>query len=148
MTAKSFDEVRAWKSAREFKLAVYRLCDTGPLAADYKLRDQLCSAAASAPSQIAEGFGRFNPLDFARFVGMAKASLVEAQNHLQDAVDRNHISEDVRQEHHALAQVALKEAIALIEYLQSEKAQQNAKKAREKRQARRTTNQEPNEPGT
>ncbi len=75
-------------------------------------------------------------------------SLIEAQNHLQDAVDRNHISEDVRQEHHALAQVALKEAIALIEYLQSEKAQQNAKRARAKRQARRTQNREPNEPGT
>lgn len=148
MAAKSFDEIRAWKSAREFKLAVYRLCESGPLAADFKFRDQLRTSAASAPSQIAEGFGRFNPADFARFVGIAKASLMEAQNHLQDAVDRNHISEEVRQAHHVLAQVALRDAVALIEYLQSEKAQQNAKKARERRQQRRTQNREPTEPRT
>jgi four helix bundle protein len=143
MAAKSFDEIRAWHTARNFKLGIYRLCDEGSLATDYKLRDQLRSAAASAPSQIAEGFARFNPADFARFVVIAKASLVEAQNHLQDAVDRRHISEEVRQEHHGLAQAAIREAIALVEYLQSEKAQQNAKRAREKRQAARTLNSEP-----
>ena len=148
MAATSFDQLTTWQTARAFKLAVYRLCDDGPLANDYKLRDQLRSAAASAPSQIAEGFGRFNPADFARFVGMAKASLVEAQNHLQDAVDRNHISEEVRKEHHALAQVAVREAIAFIEYLQSERALQNAKRAREKRQQRRSQNAAPGEPGT
>jgi len=143
MAAKSFDELRAWKSARTFKLAVYRLCGTGRLAGDFALRDQLRSAAASAPSQIAEGFGRFNPADFARFLGIAKASLIEAQNHLQDAVDRQHITEDVRREHHALADIALRDVIAFIEYLQSEQAQQNAKRAREKRQARRNENPQP-----
>jgi four helix bundle protein len=150
----SFEDLRAWQTARAFKLAVYRLCDAGPLAKDLRLRDQLRESAASAVSHIAEGFGRFNPADFARFLGMAKASLVEAQNHLHDAVDRGHISEECRVEHHAIAQVALRDVLSLLEYLQSPKALANAQKARAKRQAIRTQNPEPRtknqepEPGT
>lgn len=143
MAVRSFHELRAWQAARAFKLAVYRLCENGTLARDFKLRDQLCEAAASAVSQAAEGFGRFNPADFARFLGIAKASLIEAQNHLQDAVDRRHVSEATKQEYSQLAQIALRDVTALLEYLQSPKAAQNAKRAREKRQHRRTQNPEP-----
>jgi four helix bundle protein len=127
---------------------------TGSLADDFRLRDQLRESAASAASQIAEGFGRFNPADFARFVGIAKASVIEAQNHLQDAVDRGHITDTCRQDHDKLAQTALRDMVALLEYLQSPKAVVNAQKARAKRQARRTQNREPGtqnpepEPGT
>jgi four helix bundle protein len=138
----SFQDLRAWQSAREFKLAIYRLCDTEPLSDDFRLRDQLRESAASAVSQIAEGFGRFNPADFARFLGIAKASLIEAQNHLQDAVDRGHITDTCRQSHDTLAQAALRDLVALLEYLQSPKAE-NARKACAKRQARRTQNPEP-----
>src|SRR5688572_17329802 len=102
MAVRSFDELRAWQTARAFKLAVYRLSQSGTLARDFRLRDQLCESAASAVSQVAEGFGRFNPADFARFQGIAKASLIEAQNHLHDAVDRGHITEDARNEHHKM----------------------------------------------
>jgi four helix bundle protein len=135
-------DLRAWQSSREFKLAIYRLTAEGGLARDFRLRDQLREAAASAVSQVAEGFGRFNPADFARFLGMAKASIVEVQNHLQDAVDRGHISEETRSEHELLAKSALRDLIALIEYLHSPNATQNAQRARAKRQDRRTPNSE------
>jgi four helix bundle protein len=137
MGVASFEDLRAWQTARAFKLAVYRLCDVGSLAKDFKLRDQLRESAASAVSQVAEGFGRFNPADFARFLGMAKGSLIESQNHLQDAVDRGHVSDEVRVEHHTLAQAALRDVVSLLEYLQSSKATANAQKIRAKRQARR-----------
>ena len=143
MAVKSFQDLRAWQSARIFKLAVYHLADEGTFARDFRLRDQLRESAASAVSQIAEGFGRFNPADFARFLAMAKASLIEAQNHLVDAVDRGHIDEATRETHHKLAQTALRDVMSLLEYLQSPRAAQNAKKAREKRQTRRTQNIEP-----
>ena len=74
---------------------------------------------------------------------MAKASLIEAQNHLVDAVDRGHIDEATRETHHKFAQTALRDVMSLLEYLQSPRAAQNAKKAREKRQTRRTQNVEP-----
>ena len=138
MGVHSFHDLRAWQTARTFKLAVYRLSDSGTLARDFRLRDQLRESAASAVSQVAEGFGRFNPADFARFLGIAKASLMEAQNHLQDAVDRGHITDETRAEHHALAQSALRDVTSLLEYLQSPKAADNAKSARAKRQQLRT----------
>ena len=143
MAAHSFFELRAWQSARTFKLAIYRLIAEKPFALDVKLREQLRESARSAVSHVAEGYGRFYPADFSRFLGMAKASIIEAQSHLQDAIDLGHISEEQRAEHHGLADAALRDVTALIEYLQSPKAADNAKNVRAKRQARRTRNPEP-----
>jgi len=42
------------QTCRAFKLAVYRLVQTGRLADDRHLREQLRESAASATSQIAE----------------------------------------------------------------------------------------------
>ena len=137
MGVHSFYELRAWQSARTFKLAIYRLIDQGTLATDFKLRDQLRESARSAASHVAEGYGRFYPADFARFLGMAKASLIEAQNHLQDAVDAGHITDGSRVEHQKIAQAALAEITTLVEYLQSPNAVNNAKQIRAKRQAQR-----------
>src|SRR5687767_3642459 len=63
MGVRTYDDLRAWQTARAFKLAIYRLSDEGTLAKDFKLRQQIREAAASAASQIAEGFGRYNPAD-------------------------------------------------------------------------------------
>jgi four helix bundle protein len=137
MTAKTFRELRAWQTAQAFKLRVYELIKAGPLSNDERLCKQLREGAASATSQISEGFGRFDPADFARFVKMARASILECQNHLQDALDRRHITEQVRQEHDRLAQEALKEIGGLLDYLQSPEAKQNAERVRQKRRERR-----------
>ena len=143
MGVKTFRDLRAWQSARTFKLAVYRLTEAGALSRDFRLRDQLRESAASAVSQIVEGFGRFSPADFARFLAIGKASLMESQNHLEDAVDRGHITDDDRAECDRLAQLALRDVTALLEYLQSPKAKANAARARATRQERRTQNPEP-----
>jgi four helix bundle protein len=109
MGVKTFRDLRAWQAVREFKLGIYGLVEQGSLARDVKLREQLREAAASAQSQISEGFGRFDPLDFARFVKMARASLLECHNHLGDAVDRRHITDDTTREHHVRWEAAMKE---------------------------------------
>src|SRR5262249_18276353 len=44
---------------------------------DFKHRDQIRGSSASAPSNIAEGFGRFSPAEFALFLKYARASLME-----------------------------------------------------------------------
>ena len=137
MVAKKFRELRAWQAAYAFKLRVYELIEHGPIANDEKLRKQLREGAASAPSQISEGFGRFDPADFARFVKMARASIMECQNHLQDAVDRQHITGPVREEHDKLAREALMEIGGLLDYLHSPEAKRNAERIRQKREERR-----------
>jgi len=137
MTAKTFRELRAWQTAYAFKLGIYDLIESGPLSNDETLRKQLRESAASAASQISEGFGRFDPVDFARFVKMARASLVECQNHLQDAVDRGHITDVVGLEYEKLAREALIEIGGLLDYLQSPEAKRNAERVRQKRFERR-----------
>ena len=137
MTARTFRDLRAWQAAYAFKLRIYDLVETGPLLGDERLSKQLREAAASATSQVSEGFGRFDPVDFARFVKMARASILECQNHLQGAVDRRHITDQVRQEHNQLAVEVLKEIGGLLDYLQSPEAKRNAERIRQKREERR-----------
>ena len=131
-----FTDLRAWQACVAYKRAVYRLCEREPIASDVKRRGQLEDSAWGPPG-VAEGFGRFNPLDFARFVVMARASLMESQNHLLDFVDCGYISERQRVELNELAEAALRETTGLIEYLQSPEALRNARRARERRIARR-----------
>jgi four helix bundle protein len=137
MGASNFEELRAWQLARAFKLGIYELIACRPLASDLRLCEQLREAAASAPSNISEGFGRFDPPDFARLVKIAKASILECQNHLIDAVDRGHITDAVRQQHADRAQEVLREVAGLLDYLQSPEAKRNAERVRQQRFDRR-----------
>lgn len=137
MSFRSLEEIRAWQLARRFKLALYRLVADVPLSRDFDLRDQLRSAAASVESNLSEGFGRFDPVDFARFVKIARGSLMECRTRLIDAADRGYISEQVRAEHDARAQETLKEIGGLLDYLQSPEAKRNAERIRQRRIERR-----------
>jgi four helix bundle protein len=126
------------------------LIDADVFAKDAKLEGQLREASRSAVSQIAEGFARFNPGDNARFVNMARASLVECRNHLVDAVDRRWISEKTRATHETLLQEAPREIGGYLDYLPSPQAEENARRAKARRIARREkrTRNKNLEPGT
>jgi four helix bundle protein len=148
-----FTQLRAWQACRAYKKAIYRLCESGPLSKDWDRRSQLEESVKGPPGHIAEGYGRFNPPDFARFVVIARSSLMESQNHLLDLVDRGYITEETRLEHYSLAEAALQEVTGLMEYLQSPEALRNSRRARERRIAsrperlsRRTRNKEQPEP--
>jgi four helix bundle protein len=130
-----------------YKKRVYRLIEETALARDWDRRVQLEKAVKGPPAHVAEGFGRFNPADFARFLVMARASLMESQNHLLDAVDKGYITDSCRQEYNTLAEAALGEVTGLMEYLQSPEALRNARRARERRMASRTERRTP-EPRT
>jgi four helix bundle protein len=132
-----FYQLRAWQACDAYKKAVYKLCLDTPLARDWKRRGQLEDSVAGPPGHVAEGFGRFNPVDFAHFLVYARSSVMESQNHLRDAVDKQYISEATRVNLDALAEVALEEVTGLMEYLQSPEALRNARRARERRTATR-----------
>jgi four helix bundle protein len=116
---KRFTDLRAWQACDVFKKAVYRLCDKKPIADDLGRRKQIEESSSGPTAHIAEGFGRFNPADFARFCTIARSSLMESQNHLLDFVDKRYITEDVRLQLNQLAETALEEVTGLMEYLQS-----------------------------
>jgi len=90
--AKTFREMVAWQLAFELNRNVQTLLRTGPAAHDFKFRDQLSDSSRSAPRNIAEGFGRFNPTEIAQFLDFAIASLDETENHLRDGVESRYFS--------------------------------------------------------
>jgi four helix bundle protein len=90
--ARHYKELRCWQMARELKLAVYRLLERRAVESDWKFKNQLMDAAASVPSNIAEGFVRRTNADFAHFLDIARSSLAECCVHLEDGVDRRYWS--------------------------------------------------------
>ena len=53
----------------------------------------MLDAAASAPNNIAEGFGRRTHADFAHFLDNARGSLQELQSQFKDGFDRGYLSQ-------------------------------------------------------
>lgn len=93
MGAKRLEDLVAFQFAVEFKLEVYRIVGNSSAAGhDFKYKDQLFDAASGVERAIAEGFGRYRPLEFAQFLRYALASLGEAQRTLKDGIDRRHFS--------------------------------------------------------
>jgi hypothetical protein len=74
---------------------------------------------------------------------MSRASLLECHNHLGDAVDRGHITDDTTREHHVRWEAAMKELGGLLDYLQSPEAKRNAERLRQDRIERRRRRRNP-----
>jgi four helix bundle protein len=67
---------------------------SGPAARDFDYRDQIRDAIASACRNMSEGFDRFRPTEFARFLEIARGSLGEVKDCLIDGRDRGYINDD------------------------------------------------------
>jgi 23S rRNA-intervening sequence protein len=70
-----FEDLDVWKLADELRREVLEFTNKGLATKDFKYRDQIRDATSSVARNTAEGFGRFNPGEFARFLGFAHASL-------------------------------------------------------------------------
>ena len=119
MGVRTFTELDAWKLANELKLRVYTLIRAGEASRDFEFRDQIRNAAASAPRNIAEGFGRYAPRDFSQYLRVANGLLMETSNHLQDGVDRGYFTPEQIADLQILAKRASAATTHLIRYLQN-----------------------------
>ena len=117
--AKDFRELACWQLANEFKIRIYRVVERPAVRRDFKFADQIRDAAASAPRNIAEGFGRRTHADFAHYLDIARGSLMESQNHLCDGVDRGHLTAAERDEMILLGKRAGSAIAALQRYLRN-----------------------------
>jgi four helix bundle protein len=115
--ARHFRELACWQLSNDLKIQVYRFVDASEARKDLRFRDQIRNAAASAPRNIAEGFGRRTGKDFAHFLDIARGSLMECQNHLQDAKDRGYLADADLVRMNSLAQRACGAVAALQRYL-------------------------------
>lgn len=73
----TFEQLEAWKSARELVRSVYDTFRRGAAARDFGLRDQAQRAAVSAMTNNAEGFERLHPAEKLQFYNVARASCGE-----------------------------------------------------------------------
>jgi four helix bundle protein len=116
---KDYRDLDAWKLSDAVRNEVHRLVATSRFAGAFDLRDQLLRSAESACANIAEGFARYKPRDFARFVRMAKGSLSETLEHVRSAEQRGIIGQDDAARISDLARRARAVCTRLAVYLES-----------------------------
>lgn len=116
---KSFEEIDAWKLARNLSLKVYKLSAAQPFFNDYALRDQVRRAAISISSNIAEGFEREGNKEFVQFLSIAKASTAEVRSQLYLALDLGYISNEEFEQLKLEALNVGKTLSGLIKYLKT-----------------------------
>ena len=87
-----FEDIEAWKRAREVTKKIYQLSGAGEFSRDYGLKNQIRRSSVSVRSNIAEGFDRDGNREFINFLSIAKGSCGEARSQLYVALDQNFIS--------------------------------------------------------
>ena len=117
MGARNYRELVCWQLARQLKCEVLAFTATGPAKQDRDFCAEIRESARSAPSNISEGFGRETHRDFAHFLSVARASLMETDNHLLDALDSHYLVPSKYEQLAALARRALAATTRLQSYL-------------------------------
>jgi four helix bundle protein len=74
-----FEDLDVWQNAIQLSVEIYsKLKDCK----DYSLKDQICRASVSVPSNIAEGFERQYNKAYIQFLYIAKGSIGEVRTQL------------------------------------------------------------------
>lgn len=74
-----FKDLKVWQRSHALVLEIYRLTKSFPKDERFGIVSQLRRAAASVPTNIAEGVKRRGKQDYARFLNIAEGSLVETE---------------------------------------------------------------------
>jgi four helix bundle protein len=128
--ATDFSELAAWQLSVELRRLVLSVVER-PQFTDRALREQMADAAASAPRNIAEGFGRFQGREFAQFLRVAIGSLFETRNHVLDAFDRGYLTVEERDRAVTLSRRAIAATTRLRAYLLSPNNKMSARNLRD-----------------
>ncbi len=81
----SHRDLIAWQRAMALATDVYRAAECFPRRETYALTLQVCSAAVSVASNIAEGKGRLSKKEYLQFLSRARGSLLEVETQLEIA---------------------------------------------------------------
>ena len=84
---RNFRELIVWQKSHSLALDIYKLSRNFPRDEVFGLTSQIKRAAASVPTNIAEGCGRSTDADFARFLHIAAGSACEVEYQLLLAHD-------------------------------------------------------------
>ena len=118
MRVDRFEDLATWQLADELRREVCAFTESGPASRDFKYRNQIRDAAGSACRNTSEGFDRFRPAEFARFLEFARGSLGEIQDGLIEAHQRQFITGELFDRLWILSKRAIGANTNLMKYLQ------------------------------
>ena len=118
-TITRFEDIEAWKTARELTRMVYAFTEQGIFAKDFGLKNQIQRASVSVMSNIAEGFESRTQLQFLEYLGRAKASAGEVRCQLYVAIDLKYIPQEEFKQVFDLADKSSRQIARFMNYLES-----------------------------
>ena len=88
----SFEKLDVWKDSRQFVSEIYSITKRFPSEEKYILTSQICRAAISIVSNIAEGVSRKTSKEKLRFIEISYGSLMEVYCQLSIALDLKYVT--------------------------------------------------------
>ena len=120
MTATTrFEEIEAWKTARQLTNKVYVLSSKEGFNRDFGLRDQIRRASVSVMSNIAEGFESRTQAQFLEYLGSSKASAGEVRCQLYIALDLKYLPQEQFNRVFDLADKSSRQLARFMDYLET-----------------------------
>ena len=93
-TARNIRELIAWRLAKEQSAVIFDLIQSGPCTKDRTFCEQIRDSSGAVAPLIAEGFARFRPAEFAKYLRWAIAEITETQTWLDQAEQRGYFTPD------------------------------------------------------
>ncbi len=118
-TIKTFEDIQAWKKARELNKLVGQYIDGNVFKKNFSLIDQLERSSGSIMDNIAEGFERGGNREFLQFLYISKGSCGEFRSQLYRALDREYIDDQQFSQMYSLAKDVISMLQKLISYLET-----------------------------
>lgn len=112
-----FEDLPVWQKARELSKFIFELTADGPIAKDFRLRDQIRASAGSIMDNIAEGFERGGNKEFIQFLYVSKGSCGETRSQSYRAFDCSYITQEVLEDLILKTTALSKEISLFIQYL-------------------------------
>jgi four helix bundle protein len=118
-TITRFEDIEAWKTARELTRMTYALTEQGQFAKDFGLKNQIQRASISVMSNIAEGFESRTQAQFLDYLGHAKASSGEVRCQLYIALDLKYVTQNQFDQVFDLADKSSRQIARFMSYLET-----------------------------
>jgi len=91
---RDYRKLEVWQKGHELTLAIYKATQASPDEERFGLTSQLRRAAASIPSNIAEGCGRGGEAELARFMQISRGSANEVEYQINLAHDLKYLQRE------------------------------------------------------
>ena len=117
--AKTAEELVAWQRSENLRIFIVAIIRRPPASLDRDFCWQIKRASSSVTDNISEGFGRYYPKEFHRYVLIARGELNETRNQLNRGFRDGLISQQQYEEGVELWEHAIKTTAGLQRYLAS-----------------------------